>query len=77
MLKSWRRSGEKENPMKRIFRKFLLLFGKTQSKIQIEGHFKYRIKYKILFGNEYVIYKALPPIDFTAGSAKLPFDFSV
>jgi len=63
--------------MKRLFNKFLLLFGKKRSKVQVEGCFRYKVEYKVLFGNEYVIYKTLPPIDFTSGNVKLPFVISI
>ncbi len=61
--------------MKKLFNKFLLLFGKKRSRVEVEGCFRYKIEYKMLFGNEYILYKALPAIDLTGG-VKLPFDFS-
>ncbi|OQX23314.1 MAG: hypothetical protein BWK80_26615 [Desulfobacteraceae bacterium IS3] len=60
--------------MKILF-KFLLLFGKKYCRIEIEGGFKYRIEYKVLFGNEYIIRKTLPPICLSDKNIELPFDF--
>ena len=61
--------------MKNFLNRFLLLFGKKHSRIQVEGSFRYRVDYKTLFGNEYIVYKSLPPIHFGGKSGpKLPFD---
>lgn len=63
--------------MKTLFNKFLLLFGKKYYRVEIKDGFKYRVEYKMLFGNEYVIHKTLPPICLNDKSVELPFDFSV
>ncbi|QTA89743.1 hypothetical protein [Desulfonema magnum] len=63
--------------MKQLLNRFLLLFSKKHFKVQVEGCFKYRVEYKVLFGNEYVIYKTLPPIGLSRGDVELPFDFSL
>ena len=63
--------------MKQLFRRFLLLFGKKHFRVQVENGFKYRVEYKVLFGNEYITYKTLPPIEFKDREPVLPFDFSV
>jgi len=61
--------------MKKILNKFLLLFGKRQCRTEVQGCFRYRVEYKILFGNEHIIRKSLPPIAFGSTNVELPFDF--
>jgi hypothetical protein len=61
--------------MKTLCCKFLLLFAKKYYRIEVEDGFKYRIEYKVLFGNEYIIRKTLPPISFDDKRVELPFDF--
>lgn len=59
--------------MKKLLGNFLLLFGKKHSRFQVEGCFNYRVDYKVLFGNEYILYKTLPPVHFNNEAAELPF----
>jgi len=61
--------------MKQILNRFLLFFRRTRTRIQVQGGVRYRIEYKVLFGNEHILRKTVPPIRLTADDAEFPFLF--